>query len=1485
MRSRLLTLLLTVLLLLPQPVTARDEDAVALGAALELSITRAEPNVVAETGEVIPKGAAASSGGYGESSTPFAGPNTEITPSDSQAVFPLPKLADLRLKFEPSLLKKLLAGGEGVQARGIVMMHEQEDVGQMQLAGMARSARIRAMVARLQATADRSQVGVRNLLAQAQERQQVRSFQPLWIVNGIAVEGRAEVFWTLAAHPDVDIILEDHVQVLPDARADSEPRPYAEPQLDPVQWNVQRVKADLAWDILGVTGEGMVVANLDTGVDWEHPLLKPRYRGYTGKPFVDHTGNWYCATNEGYVYPGDGHGHGTHTIGTIVGLDGIGVAPGAQWIAVKIFTNQGLAYNSWIHAGLQWVLAPAGNPDLAPDVVNNSWGNPNSTYQEFRPDVQALRAAGILPIFSAGNYGPNEETIATPASFQETFAVGATDRDDLVARFSSRGPSPWDEIKPEVSAPGVDVLSTATGGGLRTMDGTSMAAPHVAGVAALMGQANPGLTADDVESILLQTAVPLGEEHPNNQYGWGLVDAYAAVVQAGQFGRLAGQIVDAVDDEPIAGAAVRATTHDGSRSIVDLCDPSGHYELGLSADRYDVTVSAFGYLSQTHYGIEITTGVTTTLDVGLIPSPTGLLAGSVREAGSDAPLLATVRVPGTPASTTTEGTGGAYVLSLPVGQHAVRVEASAHRFVTATVTISAGEQTTQDFWLEPAPTILLVDSGAWYNDSQIAYYTEALEGLSYLYDRHTIANVDLAPTDVPTAQTFLPYDVVIWSAPSDAPGYIGAQAAITHFLRYGGRLLLSGQDVAFWDGGGSGAYWAPYVQSYLRARFVADDAPGRILHGLGPLFQGLTLTITGTGGADNQVYPDVIASTDADHAASAMAYQGEGSGGQTVGPCLPYRALYFAFGLEGINDTTARREVLARSIDWLVAPPVPAGIELLPGGMPQIAPSGAPVTHSVRLRNTGEVGYDTYSLDMVPGSWSTTLLGPSEVTLDACHAATLDVRVYIPASTGWHVSDTATLSARSTLSPSLEASATLVSKTPAPVLLVDSSRFYQVDGSYRDALESAGIPYDYHRVKRGWPTNYVPTQTLSMYPLLVWYTAYDWYEPLSELEEEQLIGYLESGGRLYLSAQDYLYYGADRTLARDYLGVFEYREDVETTLVQGELLHPIGWGLGTYTLTYAYPNWSDGILPVPEADAVMRGQHDLPAAVTHQGDGWRTSFAAFPFETLDPDGAAETMVRTVGWLSWLGASTWEGDQRVVEAGSQVTLTCVLRNDGWEDVTTAHYTTALPAELSFVDGSLTPGAVYHVPTRTVSWQGGLSAGEALTIQFRVQTASPLPDLTDLPVPARIGYDDHHIYFERPYVLSVNASDLSSSSLAFEPASGRPGQVMSVTLAVRNTGVRDAAATVQATAPAQTVFTGTLDSGGVGAGDLISTTVSWTGPVPAGGQVLLHYQLALDGLDDYWLYHIAKVGDQNNQNWYPTARAYVAAWRTYLPLVVR
>jgi len=250
----------------------------------------------------------------------------------------------------------------------------------------------------------------------------------------------------------------------------------------------------------------------------------------------------------------DKQGHGTHTLGIILGQNGIGVAPGAQWIAcVNLERNLG---NPALYLDcMQFMLAPFprngnplqdGDPRRAPHVLNNSWGCPaleGCDADSLRPAIDALRAAGIFVVVSAGNDGPQCETLTNPpAIYDSALTVGAVDRSGRVAEFSSRGPVNVDgswRAKPDLVAPGVDILSSLPGGTYGPASGTSMAGPHVAGVVALMWSANPQLIGDveRSEHILRATARPVNMDSsgpctPDNTYGYGLVDAYAAVKAA-----------------------------------------------------------------------------------------------------------------------------------------------------------------------------------------------------------------------------------------------------------------------------------------------------------------------------------------------------------------------------------------------------------------------------------------------------------------------------------------------------------------------------------------------------------------------------------------------------------------------------------------------------------------------------------------------------------------------------------------------------------------------------------------------------------------------------------------------------------------------------------------------------------------------------------------------------------------------------------------
>lgn len=281
-----------------------------------------------------------------------------------------------------------------------------------------------------------------------------------------------------------------------------------------------------------LTGKGVRVGILDTG-------LTPEHKDLTGRLLL-----FKNFSPDKSDAPSDGYNHGTHVCGTIAGGNSsgiaIGVAPDARLNMAKIFDADGMSNHEDILKALQWVADPDGNPDTNDfsQVVNNSWGN-SSPFNDRDPQdepmckiVDSWVKLGIVPVFSAGNSGPGESTVGLPAGCPNSFAVGATDFNDNIADFSSIGPAVWKSntnMKPEISAPGVDVYSSINSLGYGRLSGTSMAAPHVTGAFAILFQADPHLTVERAESLLTQTSKDLGPTGRDNTYGHGRLDIFSAI--------------------------------------------------------------------------------------------------------------------------------------------------------------------------------------------------------------------------------------------------------------------------------------------------------------------------------------------------------------------------------------------------------------------------------------------------------------------------------------------------------------------------------------------------------------------------------------------------------------------------------------------------------------------------------------------------------------------------------------------------------------------------------------------------------------------------------------------------------------------------------------------------------------------------------------------------------------------------------------------
>jgi subtilisin family serine protease len=491
--------------------------------------------------------------------------------SDSRRFFTAPKLLTALTLLvatspagagviDPAYERYLDKLSEDQQVSVIIYLSEQVPLAsldaELKTGNATRALRHERVITSLRETAAASQGPLLADLAARKALGNARGFTPYWIANLVVAEMRVRDVREVAARQDVGIVYANFTASLiepvdGDATLSDEPEHVAAATSGLCAINVRRV-----WSELGITGAGRLVAGLDTGVMGTHAALDTRWRGN----HVEAKYAWRDLLGSNTTFPTDTHGHGTHTMGTMVGLgvatqDTVGVAWGAEWIACNaINQNVGPAFDNDVIDAFQWLSDPdgqAGTTDDVPDVVQNSWRiNEGFGFNYIDCDprwwavIDACEAAGCAVVFSAGNEGPGARTIGSPPDRITTptngYAIGAVDAQNCaafpypIANFSSRGPSGCDglTIKPEVVAPGVGVRSSTRNGSYGNMNGTSMAGPHVSGIFALLREANPDLDVTTMKQIIMDTARDLGAAGEDNTYGWGLVDAYAAVLAA-----------------------------------------------------------------------------------------------------------------------------------------------------------------------------------------------------------------------------------------------------------------------------------------------------------------------------------------------------------------------------------------------------------------------------------------------------------------------------------------------------------------------------------------------------------------------------------------------------------------------------------------------------------------------------------------------------------------------------------------------------------------------------------------------------------------------------------------------------------------------------------------------------------------------------------------------------------------------------------------
>ncbi|MGB1249692.1 MAG: S8 family serine peptidase [Candidatus Promineifilaceae bacterium] len=1293
------------------------------------------------------------------------------------------------------------------------------------------------IVSRLQATAAASQAGV---MAQLTGRSagEVRRLRSLWIVNQLAVDVSAELIPKLAADPQVShISLDESLQLLEPAIAYEQKGHNSD--YPEGAWGIDWIDAPETWNILGITGTGVVVAIMDTGVEWQHPILRDNYRGRDG----DHSDSWFSAVYTNTTEPVDGNRHGTHVAGNAVGRGGLGVAPGAEWIGVQVLNDSGSGSVSGILEGFQWLLAPGGDAAKAPDIVNNSWGADiigELLYDGFR----VLQTAGIVQVFAAGNNGPFENSVGYPAGYPGAISIGAHDHTGQTAWFSSRGPSALtNERKPMIIAPGARILSSLPDDQYGLLAGTSMATPHVAGAMALLKSANPALSESDIAFILTSTVQTVNLTNvPNMADGWGQLDIYKAVASQQNVGQLT--YLPQVGGTGLAVETVLVITQiESGQQLTKTIPPNGQLTLSLPTGySYSVEASAFGMLPVTLSH----TAQTAVKHLNFSRLPSHTISGRVRQANGNG-IEATIEVLGTPLVTTSSA-DGQFTLIVPTGTYSLAIGAMGWAKQQALLNVVADSSPT--YILSPAQSILLVDGAGWRYISEIDFYRQALTDLGVGFDEYPIMSPQLG---APTSAQLRQYDTVIWSDPYNSPGEISAGDVISDYLDAGGNLLLSGQNLASLDGGSLGVqlWW----KGHLRGKFLGIGDPSGLTGTAHiPQFAGFTFELNGGDSADNQTQLEqAVPSTfslatplfeTADGATAALANS----------ICKPYKLVYFGFGLEGVRTGGTRTELLGHTLDYFSDQTAYTGLKFLHDPIDAFVLPGDQVSYTVAIANLDETASRTVELQS-NSPWPTTIT-PSSVEIESCEAAVVTVSVTVPPNIAFGSQFSDILSAETNTHA---ATLSVQHKTPGNILFVDDDRWFNYEDRYQNELDRLGISYDYWNV--GWELDdgrgSISAEYLNQYDIVIWYTGADWFQPLTPDEAENLHNYLNQGGRLFLTGQSILAHHTNSPF-RKYLGVLEWQVDTPMSHLFGDSRGalPSEFG-GNHTFQFDdYDQYNSGL--VPSGQAVGWSDAGFATGIVSKAPAsdapWRSVFWGASPEILTDSVSANIINQSLGWLSDLGDSTLAVDQYSTANNATRMFTLTVRNLPDAPQNMATVTNTLPISLTLDPLTLT-GATYDAATRQIRWSGPLASGGEHQIRYQATVTGSAGQQIDNFV--EFFYARHQLTFERTTSVWVETPNMTQSVLSAEFTT--LGNPITYTFQMTNT---DLSGTLNATIflPAeQGILTSTLSTSS-GSAHIDSHQIIWDGPLANAATVTVSLAMTSSlSADNINLYTIARIQD--------------------------
>jgi uncharacterized repeat protein (TIGR01451 family) len=498
-----------------------------------------------------------------------------------------------------------------------------------------------------------------------------------------------------------------------------------------------------------------------------------------------------------------------------------------------------------------------------------------------------------------------------------------------------------------------------------------------------------------------------------------------------------------------------------------------------------------------------------------------------------------------------------------------------------------------------------------------------------------------------------------------------------------------------------------------------------------------------------------------------------------------------------------------------------------------------------------------YKVSLSPGKWDIISPPPTSIPVTSCEVQTITIGTRIN-STSWHQFDSFQLTIQSTNNSTLIETVTRTTKSPAPVLLVDDDRFFSFAKQYKESLDTNGIAYDYFLVTKSWSGSVPPSpplETLKLYPMVVWYTAYDWSTPLTTVEEERLAVYLDGGGRLFFSSQDYIYQLPDHrpsSFAKEYLGIQQHTEDFSSTLVIGQPGNPVGDYLGPYKLTFplGYKNWTDAVSPVSTANIATVGQNNQPNGLTHMGrssndEYWHTLFLTFGLELLSKADRARLMQRSVGWLSWLGQSTLTSsatNETEAISGDVIVYTATIKNDGLRDMSAAYFTATFPVAL--IPTAVSPEL--KLSNGNLVWHGLLAKDETRQFKYTARVADETPLGVIAQQSSWFGYPEHTLALDRATQVKINFPNLNGSSFEVTPSSGIViGDVLTYTVVLGNKSMVDVPVVTVSTILTSVFKLISVDTSDKGTVVTDSQSITWSVPVHSHEFVTLTYQTLVTG----------------------------------------